>query len=244
MFIPSGRSCDQCQDGTYNLQSRNVIGCQPCYCNTSFGAVNASCHVTTGQCNCAAHVTGDYCDSCVAGYYGRNMSTIQEHGCSERCDCDPAGTEASLVDVCEAVGGQCSCKSGVTGRRCDRCSPGGYAFGASPTSATCLSCDCDVRGTVNGSIECSDTGQCVCKSKVEGVKCDECVEGYYGLDGDVIEGCTPCDCFERGTSPGTNCSRGDGQCVCLPGEGDSAQGGRRCVSTVVLKHYCTLKIHN
>ena len=227
---PPGRSCDQCQDGTYNLEASNEVGCEPCYCNTTYGAVNSSCHVTSGQCNCANHVTGERCDMCTVGYFGMNLTDIQRNGCSEVCDCDPRGTESTMTGVCEAVGGQCSCKPGILGRRCDQCSPGGYGFGTSATS-TCQSCDCDVRGTVNASVACDNTGVCPCKSRVNGMKCTECTSGYYGLDGDVIEGCRSCDCTERGTVFGSNCSRDDGQCVCNPGSGDVQYGGRTCVST-------------
>ena len=37
-------------------------------------------------------------------------------GC-ESCDCDPIG---SLSGECDIEFGQCECKAGVTGRRCDQ----------------------------------------------------------------------------------------------------------------------------
>ena len=39
------------------------------------------------------------------------------------CDCDLTGSQDN---VCEKHGGQCSCKVGFGGRRCDRCIPGHY----------------------------------------------------------------------------------------------------------------------
>ena len=42
------------------------------------------------------------------------------------CDCDVMGTVAG--GTCDSPGGQCPCKPGVMGRRCDQCAPGFYNF--------------------------------------------------------------------------------------------------------------------
>ena len=44
----------------------------------------------------------------------------------------------------------------------------------------CISCDCNPQGSYFDQCN-SQTGQCRCKSRVTGQKCDECIEGYYGL---------------------------------------------------------------
>ena len=44
----------------------------------------------------------------------------------------------------------------------------------------CIPCDCNPQGSYFDQCN-SQTGQCRCKSRVTGQKCDECVEGYYGL---------------------------------------------------------------
>ena len=36
------------------------------------------------------------------------------------CNCDDHG---SLNDMCETIGGQCDCRPGFGGRRCDKCLP-------------------------------------------------------------------------------------------------------------------------
>lgn len=41
------------------------------------------------------------------------------------CQCDPTG---SISAICDSFGGQCSCKSNVVGRKCNRCAPGTYGF--------------------------------------------------------------------------------------------------------------------
>uniref|UniRef100_A0A452J7H0 Laminin subunit beta 2 n=1 Tax=Gopherus agassizii TaxID=38772 RepID=A0A452J7H0_9SAUR len=57
---------------------------------------------------------------------------------SPACQCDPQGSTSS---VCQPVGGQCTCKPHVIGRRCDQCAPGTYGFGPSGCSREYL-CVC------------------------------------------------------------------------------------------------------
>ncbi|CAB4044184.1 Hypothetical predicted protein, partial [Paramuricea clavata] len=52
------------------------------------------------------------------GYWGLTSST----GCKP-CDCDPGG---SYDNFCDAVTGQCRCRPGIEGRKCDRVIPGYY----------------------------------------------------------------------------------------------------------------------
>ena len=61
-----------------------------------------------------------------------SISTQLNNGASS-CDCDAQGTVSSGLSeklTCESVGGQCPCKPGVFGRRCDRCKTGYYGFGS------------------------------------------------------------------------------------------------------------------
>lgn len=72
-------------------------------------------------------------------------------GC-ERCDCDRIG---STNYTCEQRGGQCQCKTGVTGRRCDTCQR--YFFGFSPSG-----CQGEFMGIDNGDERRGDSGQNEC----------------------------------------------------------------------------------
>lgn len=74
----SGRTCDRCSEGFWNLESRN--GCQSCACN-AVGSVNFTCNAYTGQCNCKPGVSGATCDSCIEGYYGFSVN-----GCKRKLD--------------------------------------------------------------------------------------------------------------------------------------------------------------
>lgn len=43
------------------------------------------------------------------------------------------------------------------------------------------SCDCNVTGTVDITSGCDDEGVCRCRDGVGGVKCNECLSGYYNI---------------------------------------------------------------
>lgn len=51
------------------------------------------------------------------------------------CQCDPEG---SLSSECNPHGGQCRCKPGVVGRRCNICATGYYGFGPAGCQGICL----------------------------------------------------------------------------------------------------------
>lgn len=42
------------------------------------------------------------------------------------CQCDLTGSTSA---ICDSLGGKCSCKTNVDGRKCNRCAPGTYGFG-------------------------------------------------------------------------------------------------------------------
>ena len=80
--------------------------------------------------------------------------------------------------------GDCVCKPGFTGPRCDRCQLGFHNY------PSCEPCPCTLAGTLNG--VCS--GLCTCKSNVEGRRCDRCKRGYFALHENHAQGCLECFC--------------------------------------------------
>lgn len=72
----TGRACDKCVDGFWNLQADH--GCESCQCNV-IGSVDRNCSSYTGQCNCKPGVGGRACDVCLDGFYG--LSTT---GCKRK----------------------------------------------------------------------------------------------------------------------------------------------------------------
>jgi hypothetical protein len=71
-------------------------------------------------------------------------------GC-QSCNCDPVG---SLNHTCDLYTGQCQCRPGVTGQRCDVCQPYQYGF----SHAGCKPCECDQIGSL--ALQCDPLGQC------------------------------------------------------------------------------------
>ena len=220
----SGRSCNTCIDGTYNLTDNNVAGCTPCHCDPD-GAVSQSCHSTSGQCYCRLHVIGWSCDQCERGYFALDAGDFSENGCAHTCDCGSTGTEPGEQEACAPVGGQCACLGQITGRRCDACPENMYGLGQG-----CTECGCDTRGVREARLDCTDDGQCTCKENVHGLRCTSCSPGHFGLASRNPEGCQLCGCYPRGSVTNTSCDVISGQCLCNPDAGDVAKGGRTCVS--------------
>jgi hypothetical protein len=184
----TGRQCEQCNLGFHSL---NTSGCQPCQCSirgTRFGARHR-CDPVSGQCQCKNYVSGYSCNRCKLGYY--NLQQLNDNGCT-RCQCDARGT----FGVCNDVDGSCTCKTNVTGQFCDQCRTGYFNLTLN-NPAGCQPCQCYAKGTQDGDrtrpekLQCaSSTGQCLCRSDVQGLKCDECNVGYVWNQ--VGQGCVSC----------------------------------------------------
>ncbi|CAL7933589.1 unnamed protein product [Xylocopa violacea] len=70
------RSCNQCVDGTYNLQDSNVFGCTDCACDVG-GSINPVCDKVTGQCHCQPRVTGRTCKEPLKAHYFPTLHQFQ-----------------------------------------------------------------------------------------------------------------------------------------------------------------------
>uniref|UniRef100_A0A915K5H3 Uncharacterized protein n=1 Tax=Romanomermis culicivorax TaxID=13658 RepID=A0A915K5H3_ROMCU len=108
------------------------------------------------------------------------------------CDCD---IEGSLDDVCakdetQITGklkpGDCRCRHGFGGPRCDRCALGFRNY------PVCDPCPCNRAGSAN--FETCDN-KCICKENVEGEFCDTCKPGHFSLEESNPSGCMKCFCF-------------------------------------------------
>ena len=49
-------------------------------------------------------------------------------------------------------------------------------------------CNCDVRGTEDGSVDCDENGQCRCKRHATGLRCSACPTGFFGLNANNTDG--------------------------------------------------------
>uniref|UniRef100_A0A2K5E5S5 Laminin subunit alpha-2 n=1 Tax=Aotus nancymaae TaxID=37293 RepID=A0A2K5E5S5_AOTNA len=192
-----GQRCDECQPGTFGLQSAR--GCVPCNCN-SFGSKSFDCE-ESGQCWCQPGVTGKKCDRCTHGYFN-----FQEGGCTA-CEC------AHLGNNCDPKTGRCICPPNTIGEKCSKCAPN--TWGHSIITG-CKACNCSTVGSLD--FQCNvNTGQCNCHPKFSGAKCTECNQGHWNYPR-----CNLCDCFLPGTDATTcdletkkcSCSDQTGQCTC------------------------------
>ena len=92
--LVTGRRCDMCNDGFFNLTADNPDGCEPCVCNPQ-GTVpsSKSCDMYAGQCTCLPNVGALDCSQCMVGHYGfGDPSGCQP--CDEQCSddgCDGPG---------------------------------------------------------------------------------------------------------------------------------------------------------
>ncbi|KFD47979.1 hypothetical protein M514_11156 [Trichuris suis] len=139
----TGRRCDQCEPGYYNIASGE--GCQPCNCDP-IGSVNSTCDMVTAQCFCKPGTIGLRCDQCEVQHYGFSSEGIHRihllylfqvktncflKGCKS-CDCFPIG---SIDMQCNVASGQCQCHANVEGRQCNKCKENMYNL-----EAGCLEC--------------------------------------------------------------------------------------------------------
>ena len=112
------------------------------------------------------------------------------------------------------------------GVNCEQCIDGYYRdmnFNLQHPAA-CTECQCNPDGSINGNVcdkENTDTttaGYCRCKANVEGESCDRCKPGFYNLDPNNPDGCSPCNCNKLGTihlnTEGDTCDTETGECYC------------------------------
>ncbi|RKP26020.1 hypothetical protein SYNPS1DRAFT_28263 [Syncephalis pseudoplumigaleata] len=101
--------------------------------------------------------------------YAVTASNATQASQCKLCQCDKLG---SLGSSCEKETGQCQCRPGFTGQRCDQCESGAGIF---PSCSA--GCDCSEQGM----LKCfSKLNVCQCREGYTGTKCDQCADGYTG----------------------------------------------------------------
>ncbi|EPY79313.1 laminin subunit alpha-1 isoform 1 [Camelus ferus] len=189
--VSSGNTCEEC-----NCHNK----AKDCYYDESVAQQKRSLD-TAGQLrgggvciDCLQNTMGVNCETCTDGYYRpHKVSPYEDHPCHP-CDCDPRGSLSSVCikddhhsDIHRGKWpGQCPCKEGYAGEKCDRCQFGYKGYPA------CVPCDCNPAGSLNEE-PCSES--CLCKENVEGRHCDRCKPGFYNLNARNPQGCSECFCF-------------------------------------------------
>ncbi|XP_066528164.1 laminin subunit beta-3 isoform X2 [Hoplias malabaricus] len=177
------------------------------------------------MCECQHNTAGVNCQRCADLYNDlpwrpaqlHNTHTCKRCECNnhaERCHFDAAVFERSG----RRSGGVCDgCLHHTIGSNCERCADNYYRNKLSSIQSTdaCIPCECNSAGVVPGRPCDPVTGVCVCKSNVEGVGCDRCRPGFFGLNAVNPLGCSECSCSVTGSLHGV-CDAVSGQCSCRP----------------------------
>ncbi|XP_072533209.1 laminin subunit alpha-2 isoform X2 [Salminus brasiliensis] len=116
-----GEKCERCVPGFYGVVRGSPDDCKPCACPLSNPENNFSP-------TCVAEGFGDYrCTACPEGYEGKHCERCASGfhgdprrvgGRCEECKCDVGG---AWPVPCDAHTGQCRCRPGASGLKCDRC---------------------------------------------------------------------------------------------------------------------------
>ncbi|NWI89504.1 NET4 protein, partial [Pitta sordida] len=123
--------------------------CQSCKCNGhadtchfDMDAWLASGNRSGGICdNCQHNTEGQHCQRCKLGFYRDLRKPFSAPDACKPCSCHPLGSAVLPLGpgtFCDPSTGDCPCKPGVAGPRCDHCLPGYWGFGA----YGCRPCDC------------------------------------------------------------------------------------------------------
>uniref|UniRef100_A0A8C1XCV2 Netrin g2b n=1 Tax=Cyprinus carpio TaxID=7962 RepID=A0A8C1XCV2_CYPCA len=123
-----------------------------------------------------------------------------------------------------------SCKHNTRGQNCEHCRMGFYKnTSAEPDDENvCIECNCNTMGSLHD--RCNGTGFCQCKEGTTGVKCDDCLPGYYWK-----QGCFPnvCDDELLLCQNGGTCVQNQ-RCSCTPDfkgvlcQQSRCDGGKKC----------------
>ncbi|XP_005476396.1 laminin subunit alpha-3 isoform X2 [Oreochromis niloticus] len=189
-YIDPRTSSQFCRDSARSLVAAYNDGALPCDCDAS-GSTGIVCDAVGGQCPCRPHVIGRQCTKCATGYFGFPYC--------RPCDCGRR--------LCDEVTGRCICPPQTVRPACDVCQ--NQTFSYHPLLG-CENCECSPSGiAANAGAQCDrNTGQCSCKPRIGGRKCDRCAPGYYRFPD-----CVPCDCNQGGVTSNV-CDPDTGRCLC------------------------------
>ncbi|XP_063786062.1 laminin subunit beta-4 [Pseudophryne corroboree] len=213
-----------------------------CYCNghasqcvpvqNMRGDVFNQSAMVHGKCVCQHNTDGLNCEKCKEFYNDAPWSPavgFEDNAC-RKCNCNGHSDKCHFDMLVyqennSTSGGVCEdCQHNTKGNQCELCKPYFYHDPLRDISDpnTCIACDCDPDGTEgNGLCQCHTdhrlgiiAGTCLCKENVEGIRCDQCKPGYFGLSATDPAGCQYCSCNPFGILLSSVCDVFTGQCQC------------------------------
>lgn len=165
------------------------VAFQDCECNGHSNRCSYIDFINVVTCvSCKHNTRGQNCQFCRLGYYRNSSVTLEDENVCVECECD---RERSLSPHC-SEDGECQCKSGATGRRCDSCLSG-YTWREDGVGCTANVCDDDTLMCQNGGT-CVDFQSCVCPDSYTGTFCEKKVclkkSGCLDVPGDSSSSAT------------------------------------------------------
>ncbi|XP_068627747.1 laminin subunit beta-1 [Battus philenor] len=221
----------------YAIYEMAVRGSCSCYGHASrclpMPGVESKNNMVHGRCECTHNTRGLNCEYCEDFYndlpwqpaVGRTSNACKRCTCNNHattCHFDPAVYNKTG----KISGGVCdNCQHNTMGINCERCKP---TFYKDPTldiqsPDVCKPCDCDPEGTTDREVLCDDetdttnnktAGRCMCKTNIDGTRCDRCKDGFWNFDPLNPEGCESCTCNSLGTVIERGCDPSTGNCFC------------------------------
>uniref|UniRef100_A0A8C6QSK2 Laminin, alpha 5 n=1 Tax=Nannospalax galili TaxID=1026970 RepID=A0A8C6QSK2_NANGA len=183
-----GTHCELCAPGFYGP------GCQPCQCSSP-GVADGLCDPDSGQCTCRTGFEGAACDRCAPGYF--RFPLCQREWCPSTWAWawvagapEAQSTPGTLPEGCDETG-RCRCQPGFDGLHCDHCLAGyhgypnchvrtGRGWACLTSHVPTASCHCSADGSLHVTCD-PQTGQCSCRPRVTGLRCDMCMPGAYNF---------------------------------------------------------------
>uniref|UniRef100_A0A8C4Q720 Agrin n=1 Tax=Eptatretus burgeri TaxID=7764 RepID=A0A8C4Q720_EPTBU len=110
-----------CPDNVTSASGVAYSGCPGTYSCNPVGSFGLTSDPGCTQCPCRPGVEGTRCDKCMMGFWDFLGITLKKNpGCTP-CLCHSGG---SARDDCHQETGQCTCKTGILGAKCDQCTSG------------------------------------------------------------------------------------------------------------------------
>ncbi|XP_078459361.1 netrin-G1-like [Lampetra planeri] len=217
-----GTSVDTANLSKYFYAISNLRVRGRCKCNLHAN----TCLFNDGRlaCDCEHNTMGTDCSRCKKGFrggawrpgsylpYPSGTANPCQSSDTKHCECHGHSERCSYIKLLNLV--VCvSCKHSTRGQHCQYCRPGHYRNASLPLSHenVCIACECNPFGSAGD--RCNGTGQCECKEGASGLKCGECLAGYYWN-----RGCQQNACDEEllRCQNGGEC-RDRQRCACAPG---------------------------
>ncbi|XP_049618626.1 uncharacterized protein [Syngnathus scovelli] len=139
---------------------------QECECNGHSNRCSFMDFLNVVTCvSCKHNTRGHRCQHCRLGYYRNDTLPLHHQDVCVACECNDAGSRSRHC----GASGECQCKEGAAGRRCDQCQPG-YTRRSSGAGCTVNVCH-EARPCLNGGT-CLDFQRCQCADGFAGVYCE------------------------------------------------------------------------